>query len=143
MTLLQPKQSNGGFPQGGWPYVDPKTGFKCNGWEGTPQMHAVKIIAHRRANPNFYPPSEGQWFDPASVVQEIYQQKVKTHPHLFKGYSDNAPQMNAQPTPKTMVSPTIVCACGSNEFEPQYCKTCGGNRINGYKCSKCGKDIKR
>lgn len=143
MSLLQPKQSNGGFPQGGWPWVDPKTGFKLNGWEGTPQMHAVKIIAHRRANPNHYPPSESHWFDPAAVVQEIYQQKVKTHPHLFKGYSDTPPIVERKPQTQLMVSPTIICACGSNEYEAIKCMTCGGHRIKGYRCKKCGKEISK
>ncbi len=139
MTLLQPKSSNGGFPQDGWPFTDPKTGFKINGWEGTPQMHAVKIRDHRRANPKHYPAGEPQWFDTASIIQEIYGQKVKTHPHLFRGYPDAGPQQTSQP--RSLVAPTTQCTCGSNEFEPILCLTCGGHRIKGYKCKSCGKEV--
>lgn len=141
MTLLQLKQSNGGFPQGGFPYQDPRTGFKCNGWEGTPQMHAVKIIQHRRANPKFYPPAEGQWFDTSAVVQEIYQQKALTHPHLFRGYPDKSPATVSNQRSTPMISPTLICSCGSNEFTAVKCLTCGGSRIKSWKCTKCGREV--
>jgi hypothetical protein len=140
MSLLQPKQSNGGFPPNGWPFTDPKTGFKCNGWEGTPQMHAVKIIQHRRANPGVYPPGESQWFDAAAVIQEIYKQKASTHPHLFRGYPDGPRMVTREQKGSIVVSPTLICGCGSNEWEELYCKTCAGRRITGYKCRKCGKE---
>ncbi len=139
---LQLKNPNGSFPPGGWGFVDPKTGFKCNGWEGTPSMHAVKIIQHRRSNPKFYPPTEPQAFDMPSIVQEIYAQKAKTHAHLFVGYPDVIPSMSHS-APKAMVSPTHVCPCGSTSWDPIYCKTCAGHRITGYKCHSCGKELKK
>lgn len=144
MSLLQLKNANATqFPSGGgWGFIDPKTGFKCVGYEGTPQMHAAKIISHRRANPKFYPPGEAHWFDPNSVIQEIYQQKFKTHPHLFKGYG-NAPVANTQRAAVVQISPTVLCSCGSNDFTPIRCLTCGGHRITGYKCAKCGKELKK
>lgn len=131
------------FPPQGWPFKDPKTGFRCNGYEGTPAMHAVKIIGNRRANPHHYPPGEPQWFDPNSVIQEIYAQKAATHPQLFKGFPDV--QIVAQPERivSRVVAPTVICSCGANDYEPIYCKTCGGKRITGYKCKSCGKELKK
>lgn len=136
MSLLQPKQTSQ-FPPGGYGFVDPKTGFKCVGYEGTPQMHAVKIMEHRRANPKFYPPGESHWFDKESIVQEIYKQKFQTHPHLFRGYGD-AP-INVPAPEKSFLSPTVKCGkCGANEFENIYCKTCAGRRVVAIKCKSCG-----
>ncbi len=140
--ILQLKNPNSAFPHNGWPFVDERTGFKCNGWEGTPQMHAPKIIKNRRDNPQHYSTSEGQWFDVNSVVQEIYAQKHKTHPHLFKGFADAIP-VATQIQSKPIIAPTVMCSCGSNDFEPEFCKTCGGRRITGYKCKKCGKHLKK
>ncbi len=139
MSLLQPKNNNQ-FPPGGFGFEDPKTGFKCVGYEGTPQMHAVKIRDHRRANPKFYPTGEGHWFDLNSIVQEIYQQKVRTHPYLFKGYPDKGPPIVKQDNSESIISPTVFCECGSNEWEVQYCRSCSGKRITGRKCKKCGKE---
>jgi len=140
MTLLQPKTSNQ-FPEGGYGFVDSRTGFKVNGWEGTPQMHAVKIRDHRRANPKHYPPGEPQWFDTASIIQEIYGQKVKTHPHLFRGYADTV-QTVSSPAPLTTVGPEVKCKhCGSSKFKPIYCLSCGGNRVKGWKCESCNTDL--
>lgn len=141
--IYQLKSSNSAFPPQGWPFTDPKTGFKCNGWEGTPQMHATKIIANRRANPSFYPTGEAKWFDPASVVQEIYAQKAATHPHLFKGFPDAHIVPRAERIVSRVIAPTVKCSCGAGDFEPILCKTCGGRRIVGYKCKACGKELKK
>lgn len=141
--ILQLKNPTQQFPQGGFGFRDPKTGFICNGYEGTPAMHAVKIIANRRANPHVYPAGESQWFDQQSVIQEIYAQKVVTHPHLFKGYSDAYIVPQKDKVVSRTIAPTVACACGSHDFDPVYCKTCGGRVIKGYKCKSCGKELKK
>lgn len=135
--IYQLKNANANqFPPQGWPFKDPKTGFRCNGYEGTPAMHAVKIIANRRANPHHYSPDESQWFDPNSVIQEIYAQKAATHPHLFKGYPDAHIVPRVQKT--EVVSDKPCPKCGGTEWELIYCKTCAGRRVTGKKCKGCG-----
>ena len=133
--LLALKLPNGDFPPGGFPFVDPRTQRVWNGYEGTADMHAASIIIHRRANPNIYPPSEGHWFDKQSVIQEIFQQKFKTHPYIFRGQPEpNQAVKLIQPKGVMGVCPQ----CQGTRFETQYCPTCSGKRITGYKCLDCG-----
>jgi len=141
--IYQLKSPTQQFPPGGFGFKDPKTGFTCNGYEGTPAMHAVKIIAHRRANPNFYPAGEAQWFDQASVVQEIYAQKAASHPHLFKGFPDVTLTPQKEHIVSRVSAPTGQCSCGSSDFSEILCKTCGGRRVTGHRCNKCGKEFKK
>lgn len=131
------------FPHGGWPFRDERTGFTCKPHEGTPAMHAVKIIAHRRANPQHYPRNESKWFDQASVIQEVYAQKAKTHPQLFIGFPDAVIVPRAEIVINPGRGPQSECSCGAKTFEPIYCKTCAGKRVTGYKCKNCGKEVKR
>jgi len=140
--ILQLKNPNGAFPHNGWPFKDAKTGFICKGYEGTPAMHAVKIIAHRRANTHIYPRDESKWFDQQSVIQEIYAQKAATHPHLFKGHPDVQITPQADRIVSRVLAPTNQC-CGANEFEEILCRTCGGRKVVGFKCKKCGKELKK
>lgn len=133
LTLKTP---NGSFPPGGFPFTDPRTNKVWNGYEGTPAMHAVNIILHRRANSAIYPASEPQWFDKASVIQEILAQKFATHPHLFNGQPDKGPTIKA-PAPK-VADPGVCPNCQSTAFEVVYCAICSGRRITGFKCSACG-----
>lgn len=137
MSLRLKKPSNS-FPHNGWPFKDPKTGFICNGYEGTPEMHAVKIIAHRRANPHIYPPSEAHWFNQIAVREEILVQKHATNPELFVGEPDKAITVKVRAA-KTVDTPGSTCTCGALDWEPTYCKTCSGKKVNGFKCRKCGK----
>lgn len=137
--ILRLKNANASqFPPAGWNFLDPKTGFKCVGHEGTPAMHAAKIIANRRANPHIYPASETAAFDTQSVIQEIYQQKFVTHPGLFVGF-DQPPRVRAVPEGAKVIVGNNACSCGSLEFIEELCKTCGGRKVVGWKCSKCGK----
>ncbi len=123
------------FPQGGWPFTDPRTGMKFNGWEGSPMMQAVKIAAHRGANPSKWPDGTGQ--DLNSIVQELYAQKFSVMPWLFLGQPDKDPSYPSNPA--TVLVNGEKCSCGNTQFTPIYCATCSGKRITGYKCSGCGK----
>ena len=138
--ILKLKNPNAPFPQGGWPFKDPKTGFSVNGYEGTPTMHAPKIIAHRRANPHVYPSQQYHWFDEQSVIQEIYQQKLATHPHLFRGFADKTVEIKTKATNKRVEQPSLNCECGALDWKPKYCPTCSGKKLIGWTCGKCGKD---
>lgn len=137
MSLRLKNATASQFPQGGWPFEDPLTKRKFNGWEGTPQMIAVKVAEHRRANPQLYPDGKGQ--DLNSIVQEIYAQKVRVMPWLFTGYPDKNPAYPSQPAAKAVVIKGEKCTCGATEFKPVYCPTCSGRRITGYVCASCGK----
>lgn len=136
--LTLKNSSSSQFPPGGYPFIDPKTGMKFNGWEGSPQMIAVKVAEHRRGNPTFYPDGAGQ--DTNGIIQEIFAQKMKSMPWLFVGQPDQGPQ----PYPSEPASQAVTilgdkCGCGSTEYEPIYCPTCSGKRITGYKCKSCGR----
>ena len=136
--ILKLRSPNSAFPQNGWPFKDPKTGFVCNGFEGTPEMHAVKIIANRRANPQHYPKDDARAFDTLNVIQEIYAQKAVTHPEIFNNYQGNlhVPVVNNTPA---VVSGKQCKFCNGTDVEGIQCRTCGGNKITGYKCRSCGK----
>ena len=138
MSLRLKNASASQFPPGGWPFTDPKTGRKFNGWEGTPQMIAVKVVEHRRANPSLYPDGAGQ--DVNAIIQEIFAQKVKAMPWLFTGFPDQGPgAYPSQPAPASVSIRGEKCSCGATEFKPVYCPTCSGRRIIGYTCASCGK----
>ena len=136
LRLKNPSQQ---FPRDGFGFVDPRTHKTFPGYEGTPAMQAVKIIAHRHANPTIYPAGEGQWFNQMEVIQEVYRQKQLTMPELFVGY-DALPVAPSVPYQPQSLSPAgMTCSCGSSSFKPSYCLTCGGNKINGWICNNCGK----
>ncbi len=137
MSLKLKNASASQFPPEGWPFTDPKTGMRFNGWEGTPQMIAVKIQAHRAANPKFYPDGAGQ--DANAIIQEIFMQKVQRMPWLFSGYPDKDPSYPSQPVARETIVKGAACSCGCTEFIAEYCKTCSGARIVGRKCKSCGK----
>lgn len=139
MTLSLKNPGASQFPPSGWPYRDPKTGMDFNGYQGSPQIIAVKIAEHRRANPKFYPGNEGQNVE--SIVQEIYAAKFAVAPWMFKGQPDRNPvyQSATQSQPSNERVNGAACSCGSTEYIPVYCPTCSGRRITGRKCASCGK----
>ena len=134
---LQLKRPSDQFPPGGFGFKDARTGMMFNGYEGTPAMTAVKVIAHREANPSLYPRSEGHWFSVDGIVQEIFEQKYATMPWLFIGGPDDPGLPTPQPRSLTAKG---VCVCGATETEPVYCKTCGGQKVVNYKCKACGQE---
>lgn len=141
MSLRLKNSTSSQFPPDGYPFVDAKTGMKFNGWEGNPQSQAVRIAAHRAANPRHYPDGAGQ--DVNGIIQELFEQKSKKMPWLFVGFPDQHP---AQPYPSAQSSPSQVantdqaCECGCKEVVLTYCPTCSGRRVTSSKCKSCGKD---
>jgi DNA-directed RNA polymerase subunit M/transcription elongation factor TFIIS len=142
--ILKLKSPQAQFPNAGWPFKDPRTGFTVKGvaaYEQTAHGLAHKIIKNRRANPHLYSASEPQWFDTESVVQEIYQLKKSTHPELF---TDSTASLPAPTADKKVTTPQgLKCPeCGSADVTALGCKTCSGNRIKSYKCNACNKGWK-
>jgi len=113
-----------------------------DGMMASPERTALAIIKHRRGNPKAYAPSESQWFDKDSIVQEILGQKQKTHPHLFVDPTaqtaqvgiGHANELQPQQPPQTKSG---ACVCGANDWEAILCKTCGNGKITGYVCRSC------
>lgn len=134
---LRLKNPNAQFPPLGWPFKDERTGYTISGYDGTPEMQAERVIKNRRANPHLYPTAETKWFDRASVVQEVYRQKFKTHPYLFAGQPDKTP--NTTLSKPKIEQAASICTCGANDWEAIYCPTCSGKKIKGYKCRACSK----
>ncbi len=137
MSLRLKNTTASQFCRDGWPFTDPKTGMRFGGMEGSPPMQAVRIAAHRAANPRLYPAGEGQ--DTNAIIQEIYAQKVQVMPELFVGYPDKNPAYPSQPAQRETIVKGAACSCGGTEFIAEYCRTCSGNRIIGRKCKSCGK----
>ena len=132
---LQLKNPNAGFPPGGFPFQDPKTGMIFNGYEGNAEMIAVKVSAHRQANQKLYPEGGG---DVGGIVQEIFSQKNAQMPWLFSGGPDDPGMPPTAQVSASAGGPGGSCVCGATETDPIYCPTCGGQRITGYKCRACG-----
>lgn len=137
MSLRLKNATASQFPRDGWPFEDPITKRKFNGWEGSPKMIAEKVAEHRRGNPKLYPNGAGQNIN--EIVQEIFAQKVKVMPWLFQGYEDKLPVYPSQQPAKPVTIKGDKCSCGATEFEAIYCPTCSGRRVTGYKCKSCGK----
>lgn len=132
---LKLKNSKNTLPSG-MPFVDPRTGRSFDAYQMGLNETIRGIINHRSKNPTFYPESEGRWFDPIMVRQEVLRVAYEKRPDLFK-------QLDGEPI--IQVAPVVnskdpVCNnCGSLSLEPIYCPTCSGKRITGYKCNNCGK----
>ena len=141
MSLVLKNSRSSQFPPGGWNFTNEKTGMKFNGWEGDQFYIARKVIEHRKANPKIHVAgSEG---DINSVVQEIFEQKSKSHPWLFVGFADQHPAQaypSAQSSPSQTANTDQACECGCKEVVLTYCPTCSGRRVTSSKCKSCGKD---
>lgn len=133
MSLSLKNPNRDAFPPGGFGFVDPKTQMRFNGWEGTYEMTAQKVVEHRRANPTMYPPTDGPSFDLGEVIQEIFRQKFASMPWLFNGGGEQPGTHEAA----SKIPELGHCLCGESKVEPIYCASCGGSRITGYRCVAC------
>ncbi len=123
------------FAPAGHPFIDPRTGFKADGYERSIAGAVALLIEHRRANERIYPPSEQQWFSPALVRQEFLRHLFDKVPHIFAGPVTAPVVRAASGAPET-------CSCGGVSFSPNYCKTCGSGQVQmGWVCDSCNKII--
>lgn len=126
-----------GWPHGGHPYQDPRTGKKFDGMSADLDLQTLNIIQHRQANPGFYPSTERSAFESAAIRQQIIDYMCLLRPQLCGDSSKPDPTYQA-PVPNGR------CAnCGSDQAEPVYCKTCAGQKITGWKCKQCGVERSR
>lgn len=120
-----------GWPTGGYPFRDPRTGKLFEGMSADLTLQVLNVIQHRRANPTFYPSTETSAFEPSNIRQQIIDHMCLLRPQLCGG-----------PAPDTTYQapvPTDKCPkCGSDKAEPVFCKTCSGSKIVAWKCGQCG-----
>lgn len=120
------------FPNGGWPFVDSRTGKVFDPNAGDIRDRANQVISHRRANPHIYSPSELKYLDRDWVMAEIEDYICKVNPSLC---GDGQVQ---RPTVNVTVMPTTPCsACGSTQYEAEMCPSCGTPRVVAYRCKQC------
>ena len=122
---------------GGYPYTDPKTGFKFDGFSaGGFGDQVLRIIQHRRTNPTFYPPWNQEPFNETFVGNQLdeYQCQRLGNDKRFC-VDENLP---AVPAIKNPVPVGKCAACGGDLIE-KLCSTCSGRRVTGRTCTKCGK----
>ena len=112
----------------GFPFVDPRTGGKFDGYEKSIKGAVVAIIHHRIANPAIYPKEESQWFDQVLVRQEYYRQLYSKRPELFVAVLDQPFQAD----------PDACQYCGSSDISEILCPTCSGRRVTSRTCRTCG-----
>lgn len=123
------------FAPAGYPFVDPRTGYKVDAYERSIVGAVDMLIAHRKANERIYSPSEPQWFSPSLVKQEVLRHLFDKAPHIFAGPV-------AAPVARAASGAPEKCSCGGTSFSVNYCKTCGSGMVPmGWICDSCKKII--
>lgn len=125
-----------GWPPGGFPFVDPKSGMAFEPMSADLQLQTQNVIKHRRANPSIYPPSDKTAFDPLAVQREIIEYICRVRP-------SNCTETVRQAKSYFVVEPgpphgKKCLKCQSENLVATYCKSCGGRKITSWKCTQCG-----
>jgi hypothetical protein len=122
---------------GGYPYTDPKTGMKFDGFDaGGFGDQVLRVRAHRVANPKIYLPG-----DVALTVEYIANQ-IDEYQCLRHGNNPRYCLDENQPALPASVASDRACSCGE-KLNPVYCPTCSGQKITHYICPKCGRTQQR
>ena len=125
---------DGGFPPGGYPFQDPRTGKKFDGFENGGFNDQVRaIIRHRSVNPRLYPASEPKWLDYSDVALELeaYTCNRLGNDPLY------CHAENTRMKPLARVNGFPVCPVCKETMLPRYCPSCRHKRLIGYRCPKC------
>lgn len=138
------KNPNGPYPPQGYIFSDPHTAMQFTDEGIDLHSQALKVIEHRKANPNIYKESDAIRFDVEEVKKEIVIQVCSRQPSYCEdesrpGVPYPAPPEPAQHEIHRQQGKTCV-KCGGSEFTAIMCRTCGGSRVQSYKCNKCGFD---
>ena len=140
MNKIRLIRRTGPLIPGGYPYVDPKTnmrfdGFECGDFDG----QVRKIIAHRLGNPKLYPPTEPQFYEYVYVADSLdtYQCQRLGNSDL---YCIGVGAVGSN-TPRVVAVVDGKCGKCGGELQQRFCPTCGsGNtKLVGYICKGCGK----
>lgn len=124
---------------GGYPFMDPRTGLKFDGFDAGgfgDQVH--RIIKHRSLNPRHYPSDDLKWlnFEEVCIELEVYQ--------CLRLGGDKRfcvdPDVSEAEAAKTSHATGICRFCGG-ELKERLCPTCSGHRVIGYQCLKCGSTL--
>lgn len=135
---LQLKNPKGGFPPGGFPFQDKRTGKKFDGMSADLKLQAMNVIQHRRGNMRLYPATEGMAFNSDAVQQEILEQVCANHRGICVEQVKSLPMSRNFAVVKSNKS---CPKCGNTDLTPKYCKTCSGSKIRGWTCDKCGTEV--
>lgn len=126
-----------GWPTGGYPFRDPRTGKAFDGLSADLALQAQNVIRHRKANTKIYPPTETQWFNLVDVKQEIAAYMCDLKPELCAETALSLPVVKLANV--VVQKSQIACPkCGSSEASPILCKTCRGSKVKGFTCLNCG-----
>ncbi len=127
----------GEFPTGGWLFQDPRTGKKFK--DGDFDNVVQQIRLHRLANPNIYPPEDGQWFDTELVSRELEKYTCDRLGNNPRFCADGVIHpISPAPDAKIVTMPTPCIKCGETQGRENYCASCSGRRVTGYSCVACG-----
>lgn len=118
----------------GCAFTEPKTGKVFDAYEQGILNTVSNIIQHRMSNKAIFPRDNPNLFDPREVIQEVFEAAHAKRPELFVGFDavvvNGVPSINLKPL-------TACAACGSSDYEPEYCPTCSGKRQIGWRCVRC------
>lgn len=132
----------GGMLPGGYPYTDPRTGRKFDGFDaGGAGDQIMRIAKYRMANPRIFP--EPEWADQHFIAKQLLEYQFQRLGNNMKYFvatdgTQSNPIVYAPKTPAANVTPPNRCECGAN-MAPVYCKTCSAQRLTGWKCPTCGR----
>jgi len=123
---------------GGYPYVDPKTNMRFDGFEaGGFYDQVAKIIQHRSSNPQLYPPGNPEYLETNFVANQLDEYQCQR----FGGDARYCGQTSAEIERAASAQAAGVCQFCGGELEQRYCPTCSGQRVIGTRCKKCGSTL--
>lgn len=132
-------RQNGAMIPGGYPFMDPRTGMKFDGFDAGGFSDQVnRIIRHRTANPRIYPPTDGKWlnFEEVTIELELYQ-------CMRLGYDKrycSDPAVSEEVAAAASHQSGVCRFCGGT-LKERLCPTCSGHKVIGYTCIKCGSTL--
>lgn len=134
MRLLSQYREGHPWPNGGFPFKDPRTGLKFDGMSADLKLQAQNVIKHRRGNPHIYPVNEQKYLDQDWVMLEIEDFMCRQNGSIC---GDDPMPRQREGADIKIIYPEQLCACGG-EWEARFCPTCAGSKVQKFVCKQCG-----
>lgn len=141
----------GGMLPGGFPFTDPITGRKFDGFDaGGGGDQVMRIKKYRDTNPHIF--KDPKWHETDFIWQQVLDQQIQRlggdrrfFMDVGKGPSapDTSPRRQRTPPAPPPEANLGRCQSCGGELEPIYCKTCRGKRVVGTKCKSCRSTVGR
>lgn len=126
---------DGAMHPGGYPYTDPRTNHRFDGFDaGGFGDQVQRIIKHRLGNPKIYPPSEPQYLSFNFVADQLDEYQCQR----FGGDPRYCGQTNDEIERKLQLNSKGICANCGGALIDKLCSTCSGGKVIGKVCSRCG-----